>query len=45
MELEERFWSKVDWTLDEDRCWPWLVFMSSLSWRVPARLLQEEWEG
>lgn len=23
MEIEERFWSKVDWTLDEDRCWPW----------------------
>lgn len=24
MELEERFWSKVDWSLTEDRCWPWL---------------------
>ncbi len=24
-ELEERFWSKVDWSLSEDRCWPWLA--------------------
>ncbi|WP_079171410.1 HNH endonuclease signature motif containing protein [Streptomyces sp. CC53] len=24
MELEERFWSKVDWDIhDEDRCWAW----------------------
>lgn len=26
MELEERFWGKVDWTLSEDRCWPWTAY-------------------
>lgn len=26
MELEERFWQKVDWDLnDTDRCWPWMA--------------------
>lgn len=26
MELEERFWSKVDWDAsDPVRCWPWLA--------------------
>lgn len=29
MEIEERFWSKVDWTLTEDRCWPWLAATNS----------------
>jgi hypothetical protein len=24
MELEERFWSKADWSRDESACWPWL---------------------
>jgi len=25
MELEEKFWSKVDWDIhNEERCWPWL---------------------
>jgi hypothetical protein len=28
MEIEERFWSKVDWDANnEDRCWPWLSFV------------------
>lgn len=31
MELEERFWSKVDWDLRNPiRCWPWTA---SLMWR------------
>lgn len=30
-EIEERFWAKVDWDLNEpDRCWPWLA---SKMWR------------